>query len=177
MVCLASSTTWLRLVLPNLMTPPTRAIAEDARTWFQIRDLGLEVVGGYLSPVTDAYMKKVRWRTACNFTVGPWATAFVSRYHRHPPHYPPTQGPCLGHPSDGNVQAGGRGLGLDQCRRLGGRQGRIPAHSGNRPPETWPDAHARPHMSTHTHDTQHARTTNSRGPTPNWWWCGQPSRF
>ncbi|ELR24721.1 nicotinate (nicotinamide) nucleotide adenylyltransferase [Acanthamoeba castellanii str. Neff] len=33
-------------------------IFEDARTWFQIRDLGLEVVGGYLSPVTDAYKKK-----------------------------------------------------------------------------------------------------------------------
>jgi len=37
--------------------------------------------------------------------------------------------------------------------------------------------HGRACPRTHTHDTQHARTTNSRGPTPNWWWCGQPSRF
>jgi nicotinamide mononucleotide adenylyltransferase len=33
-------------------------IFEDARAWFNIRDTGMEVVGGYLSPVTDAYKKK-----------------------------------------------------------------------------------------------------------------------
>src|SRR5690242_9951359 len=45
-------------------------VAEDARTWFQVRDLGMRVVGGYLSPVTDAYNKKVP--TISRFCVALW---------------------------------------------------------------------------------------------------------
>jgi hypothetical protein len=50
---------------------------EDARAWFNIRDTGMEVIGGYLSPVTDAYKKKVRTHHT------PRARAQLAHAHMH----------------------------------------------------------------------------------------------
>lgn len=83
-------------------------MAEDARAWFQTHEeLGLAVVGGYLSPVTDAYKKKARVQLLGTSLARRWSLIITSG-----------SGTCS-RPGE-NVRVGCGKLRLAHDRQLGG---------------------------------------------------------